>query len=496
MEKNNELKKVNLLAVSTAKNTDNILKEIIKKYNKNIILKIHLGNLTSDYKASSLVRMNNKTGKKGHLFNNSKNYNGFDHQLLASDSFLHDLETIIDQLYRHSDAYRYKSHNLKNLQDYIDYYHILADAISHEIILKKINHVLFFNIPHLAYDTIIYQIATALHIPITIVTQSLFPDKFFSLNKIENYGELNKCNNKKINKLIKIPELNLFYMKKIKQKNEQAGYINLMTILHFFMFIIFKMPNLIFRPIYVFKILIRIQKIYKKFPKWRDPFANFFHINELSYFEHLAEFESNKVNLEEKFIYFPLQMQPEMTTSAIGGKFRDQLLALEKLSNILPKNIKIFVKENPKQGSYARGPLFFHRLSRINSVCFVPSYTDTNLLTEKAIFIATVTGTVGWEALCKGKNILVFGNAWFKDFPGVIKYHEKISYEEIIQKKSNEKLLLSKFQKLIALSHDGVIDRAYTGVVENYDVEDNINKTANTIANLILKKEKFTFLKT
>ena len=102
--------------------------------------------------------MNNRTGKKGHLFNNSKNYNGFDHQLLASDSFLHDLETIIDQLYRHSDAYIYKSHNLKNLQDYIDYYHILADAISHEIILKKINHVLFFNIPHLAYDTIIYQI--------------------------------------------------------------------------------------------------------------------------------------------------------------------------------------------------------------------------------------------------------------------------------------------------------------------------------------------------
>ena len=112
------------------------------------------------------------------------------------------------------------------------------------------------------------------------------------------------------------------------------------------------------------KILIRIQRIYKKFPKWRDPFANFFHKNELSYFEHLAEFENNKINFEENFVYFPLPMQPEMTTSAIGGKFRDQLLALEKLSNILPSGVKIYVKENPKQGSYARGPLFFHRLSR------------------------------------------------------------------------------------------------------------------------------------
>ena len=62
---------------------------------------------------------------------------------------------------------------------------------------EKINLVrlcvpLFFNIPHLAYDTIIYQIAMSLKIPITIVTQSLFPDKFFSLEKIECYGDFNK----------------------------------------------------------------------------------------------------------------------------------------------------------------------------------------------------------------------------------------------------------------------------------------------------------------
>ena len=285
-------------------------------------------------------------------------------------------------------------------------------------------------------------------------------------------------------------------MKKIKQKNENPGHINFMTILQLLMFVIFKMPSSIVRPIYIFKILLRIQKIYKSFPKWRDPFANFFHENELSYFEHLAEFEKNKINFEEKFVYFPLPMQPEMTTSAIGGEFRDQLLALEKLSNILPKGVKIYVKENPKQGSYARGPLFFHRISRIKSICFIPSYADTNLLTEKAIFIATVTGTVGWEALCRGKNILVFGNAWYKDFPGVIKYNDSLTYEEIIKKSSTEKSLLFKFQKLMAISHDGVIDRAYTNLVKNYDVEENINKTAKSISELILKKQEVTFSKT
>ncbi len=496
MGKNNHLKKVNLLAVSTAQNTNAILKEIIKKNHGCINLKIHLGDVTSDFKASSLVRMNNKPGTKGHLFKKNKSYIGADHKLLASEDFYQNLETFVDQLYRHSDAYRYKSHNLKNLQDYIDYYHILADAISNEIFSKEINHVLFFNIPHLAYDTIIYQIAISLRIPVTIVTQSLFPDKFFSLNKIECYGDFNQVGGIEKDEFLKLPKLNLFYMKKIKQKNEKSGRINLRTLIHFFMFIIFKMPSLFLKPISMLKILIRIQKIYKKFPKWRDPFANFFHKNELSYFEHLAEFENYNINFEENFVYFPLPMQPEMTTSAIGGEFRDQLLALEKLSNILPNGVKIYVKENPKQGSYARGPLFFHRLSRIKSICLVPSYTDTNLLAQKAIFVATVTGTVGWEALCKGKNILVFGHAWFKDFPGVVKYHENLTYEEIIKQKPNEKLILAKFQNLMALSHDGVIDRAYTNLVANFDIKININKTAQTISKLILRKEKVTFLKT
>ena len=47
----------------------------------------------------------------------------------------------------------------------------------------------------------------------------------------------------------------------------------------------------------------------------------------------------------------------------------------------------------------------------------------------------------------------------------------------------------------MAFSHDGVIDRAYTDLVTNYNIDTNIHKTAQTISKLILKKEKVTFLK-
>ena len=130
MGENHNVKKVNLLSVSTAKNTTEILTELVESSSNKIVLKLHLGDSSSDFKASSLVRMNKKVGRLGHLFNIHQNYSGVDHHLLASETFRRDLETLIDQLFRHSGAYRYKSHNLQNLQDYLDYYYILADAVA------------------------------------------------------------------------------------------------------------------------------------------------------------------------------------------------------------------------------------------------------------------------------------------------------------------------------------------------------------------------------
>ncbi len=493
MGENQNVKIVNLLAISTAKNTNQILSDLIKNSNDEISLKLHLGDSTSDFKASSLVRMNKKSGTLGHLFNEYKEHVGADHQLLASENFKKDLETLIDQLFRHSSAYRYKSHHLQNLQDYLDYYHILADAIAAKIISKQINHVLFFNIPHLAYDTIIYQIAKSLNIDVTIVTQSLFPNKFFSLRNIETYGEINSNKSLGNKKQLKIPELDLFYMKKIKQEKEKSGKINLKALVNLILFIFYKKPSLCVRPFHLLRILTGIHKVYNAFPKWRDPFASFFHVNELAYFRHLAEFEKATLNLDQKFVYFPLPMQPEMTTSAIGGKYRDQLLALEHLSEILPEDVKIFVKENPKQGSFARGPLFFHRLSRIKSVTFVPSFADTRELAKKSIFVATVTGTVGWESLCLGKSVLVFGNAWYKKFPGVSEFSKNISIQEIIANVPEKNQLSNTFDQLIKSSHDGVIDRAYNGLVKPFDSEENKIVTARIIKKLILGEIKTTF---
>lgn len=173
------------------------------------------------------------------------------------------------------------------------------------------------------------------------------------------------------------------------------------------------------------------------------------------------------VDFKKKYVYFPLHLQPEMTTDVLGGKYTDQLLAIEKLHKILPNDWYIYVKENPKQKSYMRGRYFFERLSLIPNVVFVDRTIDTYKLMESAQFVSTITGTAAWEAITGGKNALIFGRAWFDHFPGIFRFEEIESIQEIlqyrishddIQKETNKlrRKLIKGYYKQDTLTYGGI----------------------------------------
>ena len=59
-------------------------------------------------------------------------------------------------------------------------------------------------------------------------------------------------------------------------------------------------------------------------------------------------FDYNKI-LPKKYIYFLLPYQPESTLVPQGGKFYDVFMAISLISENIPNDWKILVKEHPAQ---------------------------------------------------------------------------------------------------------------------------------------------------
>ncbi|MFC2116179.1 hypothetical protein ACFLTU_06870 [Bacteroidota bacterium] len=143
---------------------------------------------------------------------------------------------------------------------------------------------------------------------------------------------------------------------------------------------------------------------------------------------------SVKPDFEKKFIYFPLHRQPELTTSALAGCFVDQKLIVDILSASVPSDFMIYVKENPLQNTFNRSKKFYREISGMRNVEFVNLKTDTFGLINNSVAVATASGTAGWEALFRGKPVMIFGNIYYEYASGVFKCGSVMDCKNAIDK--------------------------------------------------------------
>ncbi|TSC87195.1 MAG: hypothetical protein G01um10148_300 [Parcubacteria group bacterium Gr01-1014_8] len=134
-------------------------------------------------------------------------------------------------------------------------------------------------------------------------------------------------------------------------------------------------------------------------------------------------------DMSRPYVYFPLNMQPERSTSPQGGVFQDQILVAETVAASLPDGWMLVIKEHPSQWwlrgktrySSARYRGYYQRLARIPNTVLVDTFTNTFELTRGARAVAVVTGTPGWEAILRSIPVIVFGYPWYRDCPGTLR---------------------------------------------------------------------------
>lgn len=334
----------------------------------------------------------------------------------------------------------------KTYQETLHIFNMYFDFFADLLQKNRVELVLFSNLPHFGVDFILYKVAKSLHIKTVMSNQSLIPNRFFYVSDIDDFGtfegaedsgeELNVTVENKYKKDLG------YYMSNIPSTKKCCVCSLLNDILHLFV-------------------------LKKKKPMTLAGAVQKFHICR-AFNARVPRHTVTQVDLSKKFVYFPLQLQPELTTSALGGIFEDQLLAIERISLLIPDDWFIYAKENPKQTQRQRDDYFFQRLSAINKVIYVSSSVNTYDLIENSQFVSTITGTVGWEAISGGKSSLVFGKAWYKNLPGVFEYDDDIKLNDILEYSIDHNELQHQYNKLIRKTATGVVDLDYTSLVENY----------------------------
>lgn len=403
-----------------------------------------------------------------------------------------------EQIQRGGVKWDAKGHPLASWDVCLHYFHLLIAYIAGVLQQHKVDVCVFFNIPHCAWDMLVYQIADVLGIRHIVLMQSIFKNRYCSMESYLDLGTIEWAvmpTPQTVEPIEKDRDQSHFYMQDVLKDQGNLAQLGIKDIKRFLVYLVRRERRTVLKPITCLKILRRMHKVKRFFPIYRAPFRSFFNPELLRYFEQLSNLEHAHVDFEKDYIYFPLQLQPEISTHPLGGQYVDQALAIEHLSLIVPKGCQIYIKENPKQINFRRSFLFFNRLKKIRNIRMVPSHTSTHRLANHAKCVATVGGTVGWEAICKGKPVINFGSPWYKSLPGNFTFHFNLDVDSIMRYTIDHKRLEWCFSQLVESLPKGIIDGHYKALLEGHEfcAVHNAESIAGYLADLIVHRKRCVY---
>lgn len=142
---------------------------------------------------------------------------------------------------------------------------------------------------------------------------------------------------------------------------------------------------------------------------------------------------------QKPYIFVALQCEPERQTTPSGGLYGNQYLMVKLLSEVAPPGWEVVVKEHVSQfkpyqiGERARTHHFYDYLASLPRVRLAPLTLNAFELIDHARAVASVSGTVSWEAVNRDIPALLFGYSWYRDCEGVFVTHSREACDRALQ---------------------------------------------------------------
>lgn len=324
----------------------------------------------------------------------------------------------------------------------------------------KPDAIIFSVTPHLVYDFVLYCVAKELGIQTLMFIPTRVPERLLLIDDIEGGSrklleELEAMKNVRFEDLSK--DIQEYYIVQTTRKSSSRFPFYTHADLYKGRIKVVYVPSLakifasIARGDFLWKLKDYIHRVF--FTKSRlltfdANYTGFTYQMKLWEWERVKrEFEKeyralvSPVDWDKKFIYAPLQFQPERSTAPEGGIFADQFLMIDILSHSIPSDWVIYVKEHLSQwtkgGTHAhqgryRG--YYKELATFPNVRLIAPEILSNTLIEKCEAVSSVAGTGSWEGVLNGKPSLVFGYPSYKDCSEVLRVHDAQSCKDAIQK--------------------------------------------------------------
>lgn len=172
-----------------------------------------------------------------------------------------------------------------------------------------------------------------------------------------------------------------------------------------------------------------------------------------------------------KFVFFPLQLQPEASTEPHAGFYSDYKNSVSLVASKLNKNEILVIKEHPayfSTNSLAkfninnyRSREFYLKLVSLPNVILVNNDFNTLDLIQESEFVVTTNGTVILESLSLDKNVVLLGSHYYSSLPNVYSINEEEDMVEVLNSARNK--LCSPSDKSMALK---IISQYYLPINE------------------------------
>ena len=159
-----------------------------------------------------------------------------------------------------------------------------------------------------------------------------------------------------------------------------------------------------------------------------------------------------KNNIDEKFVFFPLHVEPERSINLAAPNFSNQIEIIEEISKSLPDKCKLYVKEHPVMIQRGWRPINDYKkiMSLPNVRLIHPSFRTEDFI-KKSSLVIQIGGTPALEAAFYNKPSIVFADV---DYAGISSVYKISSLGEIstaINNMLNVKVKISEVNEYINL---------------------------------------------